>query len=76
MSSSTLSQFADADDYEEHVANFVRNDVTPSPPMTKAEALVIWDEYPKLLAEYLPLILADTPCRRAFLELMAEIQDQ
>ena len=42
------SRFADANHYADHVADFVRRDITPMPPSTPAELLVIVDESPHL----------------------------
>lgn len=76
MNSLSVGQFDDVNDYADYVNDCLRNDVIPSPPSTPAEVLVIWDEYPHLMAEYLPLTLADTPFRRALAELVNEIADQ
>lgn len=76
MSNSTPSQFAAANEYADHVADYVSREATPLPPSTAAEVLVITEEYPHLLAEYLPLAMSDTPFRRALVDLVAEIADQ
>jgi len=68
-------QFADANDYADHVEHCLRCDAIPTPPRTPDELAVILFEYPRFLAEYLPLLLHDTPTRRAAVGFIAEVSD-
>ena len=67
--------FANADAYARHVAEYVLGEITPEPPSTPEEMLVITEEYPYLLADFWPLLLEDTSCRRAAVELLTEVPD-
>lgn len=73
--SNLARQSVDAEHYAAHVEDCMRRDVIPMPPSTVAKLLVITEEYPHLLAAYLPFALSDTPFRRALVELVADVPD-
>lgn len=68
-----LREIAFASAYAQIIAHCLRRGDIPRPPVSSAEVAVIRYEYPKLLAEWLPLLLTDTPFRRAAEEFVTEV---
>lgn len=75
MSKSMIRTAIEAMRYSKHVAMYVECGAIPRPPETPEELLVITEEFPHLLPAYLPLLVMDTPTRRAAVRLVAEVPD-